>query len=1173
MPNYPSKAARSARSGRSGRSGRSAAYAALLLALSVLLSLLIPAGAAQAYAPAAAADAPADEDCAALPLSGFGEAAPAEGRPTVPGYGTACFTITAGAAGLHKVVLAGGANTYASVFDGDTEINCYDSVWGAGWCRLPRAGEFTLRLTNNGFDPSGPTVAVIPLATTKGCAPEISTAWDTAPVVGSAAGPTAIQCQPFSGKPGERITDTIATTSYGQSLSWITDETGARICPHFNEDDSEGCVLPGDGPYRVLSQVTAAERGFPAEYTLTVRRISDPAGCTHVPLNAYNSAPTTAAPASGCKTFTAPAAGRYNVYSVSDGTRSTLAVYDRGGKTVCTTWGGVCSLSTAGDYTVFTDHPTLILDSSATTGCEPVELGLYQGSFAAAGEIDCLSLPLPADARLAVLKALNGPEPRPEVTVVDADGAQRCDWSDLSAGTCALTGKAPFRALVSTDDSSEPTGPYALALHRTDVASDCPAIPAGNFTATSPAARFSTGAGVFSHCLSIPADGHSAQENLQLRAAPGTKSTAEFTVLDPHGKRVCSIYSTLSSWTTCELAPGVAHTVLVTGRDTAADYTLTRRDVTATAKGCTPNPATKVGGPSAGGTMGAPGELRCRQVTTADAKDTLHIDVRDELGAANTVVYDADGTALCNQNQACAVTGSTHYQVLVTVPTTLKAPGSYRFDALRIAGADGPAAECEKVASVAYGYGPITGTLDEQHTAVCAALPTAYRDRFDMAISDTTGATETAVPALYDASLDNGCMRFIPTGYQCAVSEDYSTEPTPSILVLSLPEKASKTSYKAEAVCSSIICGAEKVSIGEVSPATGAAGSKATVQVTGTALHKDDKVRIQLSGKSIESTTTAVSADRKTLTAVLDLTGATVGTWSLSVITHNNWAYGRGSFEVTPAPLRNSARPTIGTTARVGDRLTAAPGTWAPAPTSYAYQWNADGQPVTGATAAAYTVPASLLGKKLTVTVTARRTGTADVPATSAALTVAKGAAPKATTAPKITGTAKVGAKLTAGKGSWTPAATSYAYQWKSDGKAIKGATASTYTVPASLLGKKVTVTVTARRTGHADGSATTASVKIATGSAPKATKQPTISGTAKVGKVLKAAHGTWTPAPTSYGYQWYANGKAISGATKSSLTLKSAQRGKKITVKVTARRTGHSNGSATSKATKAVAR
>ncbi|MFE0627378.1 hypothetical protein ACFW3D_10435, partial [Streptomyces sp. NPDC058864] len=139
--------------------------------------------------------------------------------------------------------------------------------------------------------------------------------------------------------------------------------------------------------------------------------------------------------------------------------------------------------------------------------------------------------------------------------------------------------------------------------------------------------------------------------------------------------------------------------------------------------------------------------------------------------------------------------------------------------------------------------------------------------------------------------------------------------------------------------------------------------------------------------------------------------------------------------------------------------------------------------------------------------------------------------------------------------------------------KAVSGATGSAYTVPASLLGKKLSLTVTARRTGHLDGTVTTSAVTVAKGAAPKATKAPAISGTAKVGRTLTASHGTWTPAPASYRYQWYASGKAISGATKSKLVLKSAQRGKKITVKVTAVRGGHSSGVATSRATAAVAR
>ncbi|MGW0792822.1 hypothetical protein ACWD04_32580 [Streptomyces sp. NPDC002911] len=1068
---------------RSCTAARSAAYTALLIALAVILSSVLPVRSAQAYPTGTTADATTATDCSALPLSSFGEAAPAEGTVDIPADGTVCFTFTVERPGLHRLLLTGSGshNTYPSVFDGENPVDCYDPEWGAGWCALTRQGAYTLRLFNNWADPSRPTVAIVPLGTNEGCAPETDTRWDTAPLTGSAAGPTAVQCRPFTAKPGERITNDIRTVVYGQGTSWITDETGARICPHFNEDDSDGCVLPGDGPYRVLSQVSESENGFPAAYTLKIRRLSDPAGCAHVPLNAYNSAPTAGDASTGCKIFTAPAAGRHDVYGVGSGVRTVLGVYDREGKTVCTTWSG-CDLPSAGDYTVLTDDSTLIIDRASTAGCVPAELGVYTGAFTAGGEIDCLSLPLPAGARMAALKALNGPEPRPDVTVVDADGVQRCEGSALSGGTCELTGKAPFRALVSTDDTDPPTGAYTLALHRTDVASGCPAIPAGDFSATSPTARLSTGDGVFSHCLSIPADDHRAQENLQLQAAPGTASTAQFSVLDAAGKQVCSIYSSLSTWTTCELAPGVAHTVLFTGRDADADYTLTRRDVTATAKGCTANPASRVGGPSTGGALGAPGALLCRQVTTADAKDTLHLNVRDTLGTANVVAYGADGEALCNKNAACAVSGSTSYQVLVTVRAGLKAAPAYRFDALRVATAAGPADECAKVPNVSYGYGPVTGTLDESHSAVCAVLPTAYNDRFEMKISDTEGAAATTVPALYDASLDNGCMRFLPDGYECYVNEPRSTEVTPSILVLSLPETASRTSYEAEAVCMSIRCGPEKVTVGQVSPLTGVAGTKITVQVSGTALHEDDKVRIHKSGKTVEAATTSVSADRKTLTAVLDLTGLTADNWSISVVTHNAWEYGKGSFTVTEAPLLNRTPPVVSGTAKVGGTLTASTGTWSGPPTSYAYQWSADG-------------------------------------------------------------------------------------------KAVAGATASAYTVPAALLGKKVSVSVTARRTGHASGSSTTAAAKVAAGVAPKATKAPTVSGTSKVGKVLKLARGTWTPAPTSYTYQWYANGKAIAGATKTSLTLKTAQRGTKITVKVTARRTGHSSGSAVSKATKAVAR
>ncbi|MFE7775359.1 hypothetical protein ACFU5O_15945 [Streptomyces sp. NPDC057445] len=1144
--------------------------------LSVLLTTLLPAGAAWARGITPTAADAAGGNCTVLPLTSFGDPADAAGKATIAGHGgSVCFGFTAEKAGLHRVVLGKvHTGTYAEVYDGTAPLDCSRTERSdAGWCDLPRAGSYTLKVVNQGWQNLIDTpVAVVPLNTADHCAPEAGTAWDAPVVKGSAPGPVAIMCQPFTGKAGERITVDLRTDkNSGDSQYWITDASGARICPR-SDNDSEGCVLPGGGPYRVLARIGDVEGGFPAAYTLKIRRLSAPAGCAHVPLNAYGAAPTTADPASRCKVFTAPAAGRYDVYGVHDGSRSRLNVYDHTGRTVCTS-GGICTLPSAGDHTVLTDDATLILDRSATTGCQAVELGTHQGTLTHGGEVDCLTLPLPKGSAMAALKSVSGQIPRIDVTVADATGAQLCDWTALNAGSCGLNGTAPFRVLVSAVDQATPTGSYRLALYRTGAPNDCQVLPAGDFTSDSAHARFSTGGGVFSHCLAVPADDHSTVESFQFQADPGTTARVTFSVLDRNGMPVCRVPALPAARITCKLVPGVAHTVLINGSDTTGTYTMTRRDVTATAKGCTANPATAVGGPSAGGTLSGPGTVLCRQVTTADAKDTLHLDVRDALGTANLQAFGEDGTVACGStDKACAVTGSTRYQVLVTVPTSQKADDPYHFDALRIATAAGPARECTAVPNVSYGYGPITGTLDEQHTAVCAVLPTAAGDRFDMAVSDTTGATDTAVPALHDRSLDNGCTPVVPTGYGCSVDEPDTRGASPSIMVLSLPEKASHSSYRAELTCSSVICGTQRVGVHSVTPTTAESGTKATVRVIGTALHKDDKVVLSRLDSRVESTTVSVSADRRTLTAVLDLTGAAPGDWNLGVITHNAGEYANGTFTVTPPQVTNTAAPAIDGTAQVGAILTADPGSWTPTPASFGYRWKADGEAIAGATASTYTVPASLLGRKLTVTVTARLLG-GETAVTSAAVTVAKGAAPRATTAPRISGTAKVGAKLGLTQGIWTPAATSYGYQWKADGEAIAGATASTYTVPASLLGRKLTVTVTAHRTGHADGTATTATVTAAKGNAPTVTRAPTISGTARAGYTLKAAPGTWTPTPSSYAYQWYADGRAIRGATGSSLKLVSAQRGQKITVKVTARRTGHIDGTATSKPTAKVAR
>ena len=208
---------------------------------------------------------------------------------------------------------------------------------------------------------------------------------------------------------------------------------------------------------------------------------------------------------------------------------------------------------------------------------------------------------------------------------------------------------------------------------------------------------------------------------------------------------------------------------------------------------------------------------------------------------------------------------------------------------------------------------------------------------------------------------------------------------------------------------------------------------------------------------------------------------------------------------------------------------------------------------------------------------------TALVAATAFATTgsAAKQATPRNTTEPRILGTAKIGATLTANRGLWTGDPTAFRYQWVrcpesggrpdgSDCATIRGATEQQYDVTASDAGRRLRVRVTAT---NADGSATAASnatalIKAAP-SAPSNTKPPTISGDTVVGATLTANAGQWTGQP-SFRYEWRrcdqngASCAAISGATERTYVLKAVDQGNTLRVRVEATSNGET-GAATS--------
>lgn len=161
-----------------------------------------------------------------------------------------------------------------------------------------------------------------------------------------------------------------------------------------------------------------------------------------------------------------------------------------------------------------------------------------------------------------------------------------------------------------------------------------------------------------------------------------------------------------------------------------------------------------------------------------------------------------------------------------------------------------------------------------------------------------------------------------------------------------------------------------------------------------------------------------------------------------------------------------------------------------------------------------------------------------------------------------ISGTAAVGKTLTA-SASTSTTSSFLSYQWLRSGTAISGATGSTYKLTASDLKKSVSVRVTAK-VGSKSATKTSATKTVAYGAFSKTTT-PKATGTFKVGKTVKATKGAWSPTPTSYSYRWYRSGKAITGATKSSYKLKKADKGKKISVRVTVKRAGYTTRAVTS--------
>ena len=202
----------------------------------------------------------------------------------------------------------------------------------------------------------------------------------------------------------------------------------------------------------------------------------------------------------------------------------------------------------------------------------------------------------------------------------------------------------------------------------------------------------------------------------------------------------------------------------------------------------------------------------------------------------------------------------------------------------------------------------------------------------------------------------------------------------------------------------------------------------------------------------------------------------------------------------------NTAAPTVSGTATQGNTLSCTTGSWnsnlAYSPASYSYQWRRGSSDISGATSSTYSTVVADVGNAISCRVTATNNRGSTPVISSNSITVTSAAVTNVT-APTTGGSTFLGGTATVTTGTWNGNPNSYSYQWynASNGTAISGATSSSLTIPASVVGASVWCLVTATNTSTGSSASAYSSSFIAL---------PTVTG-------LSVSDSTITPgAPSS---------------------------------------------------------
>ncbi|MFI5935595.1 hypothetical protein [Actinoplanes sp. NPDC051494] len=992
-------------------------------------------------------------------------------------------------------------------------------------------------------------------------------------------GPNGIACHTFTARAGTHLVQMENTNSANWS---IRGGDNAEVCSKWSS--GLWCELPADGPYTLL--VTNTESWNEVRYEAVAVALNSDEGCAERVSTAWDRPATRIALNSmlgvACLPFEAAPGERVE-------SRASLGygwITDRTGTRICDTDGGDsgdgCVLPGTGPYRLLAWYTAYgspeiaveVRNLSAPVGCPTVTPGSFGTAPAGFSSIRCRTLTLPA-AGSYLVRAVTEDNYVRSPRVYAPTGERICtgSWCAFPAAgsyTLAVDAAEDFTTVLipATTTSCVPVSDQGVAA----------GAVAGSFT----------GAGQID-CYQLAGPAGTTVTHVLPGNASGA-SAPELTIYDADGTYICDGYE--SQTYGCRLDGTAPFRAVVSSREDypTGVYRLAFQR-TAGMTGCGAFPQGQASTVSVTAdrfatclTIPANGHATQEIVSfarTAGAGKARVVVYRDSTGG----VACATGTAAYQNTTAayasCDLVAGQSYSALIIADTE---PSTFRLSRHDATPAGG---HCTAVTSTTVGGAASTGTVASADEVRCHRITAAAaRDEFMIAIRSRASSARLWVtdPAGKRLSCSewSPCRTTGSTGYQVFVSANTTDGPVPYEV------DTWRTSSSAGLPAECPVVASSAYGFGPISGVLDSARTGACLQVPATSR---DRFEV-----TIENT---ADADGRTPDPYL-VNGGTIRSCYYGSAGRTCYAEAKPgetkvlfvlrAGELGRHPFRAEATCDSGLCGGTGfsaasfSPATAVTGTRTTITVrgtalhlKDVVQLTATGKPAITATVKAVSADRTTLTAEaaLTGAATGARTVTvkpfysgADrvtVPATFTVAPVPAPAALRNTRAPWISGTVRVGSKVTANAGSWTPAATSYTYRWMANGATISGATAATYPVGASVVGKKLTVAITAKRSGHPSGARTSAAVTIAKGVAPRASKAPSITGTARKNRTVKVSVGTWSPKADSYAYQWRLNGVAIKGATRSSLKLTATMVGKKVTVVVVAKRKGHTDGRATS--------